>query len=125
MIQLIKDSTEGNQEAMDQLFHHVYDDLKRLSRKIRLNWRNEHTLNTTALVHEAYLKVHSSTDLSTHNKLHFYRICGRAMKYILQDHLKHKKTLKKGSGQQHLEISSEEVIGVGNETVEIMEDIFH
>ncbi len=125
VISLIKESAAGNRLAMNQLFDLVYDDLKQLSRKIRLNWRNEHTLNTTALVHEAYLKVQNTDALSAQNKLHFYRICGQAMKYILQDHLKQKSTQKKGSGQRHLEISNDEVVNLSDDTLDLMEDIFH
>ncbi len=125
VIQLIKNSSEGSREAMDQLFHQVYDDLKQISRKIRLNWRNEQTLNTTALVHEAYLKVQKSTDLTAENKLHFYRICGRAMKFILQDRLKHKNTLKNGNGEEHLEIELQEIVNLSDDTLEMMEDIFY
>jgi len=124
VIQLIQHSADGSKTHMDQLFRLVYEDLKKISRKIRLDWRNEHTLNTTALVHEAYLKVYNSADLSFLNKLHFYRVCGRAMKYILQDHLKHKNTLKKGSGQQHVEIGSDEVTNLSDDTLDMMEDIF-
>ena len=96
IVQLIERSSEGSRAATDQLFQLVYEDLKKLSRKLRFNWRNENTLNTTALVHEAYLKVCTNEELSTTNKLHFYRICGRAMKYILQDSLKLKNAAKRG-----------------------------
>lgn len=125
VIQLIKKSTDGDTLAMDALFELVYEDLKKLSRKIRLNWRNEQTLNTTALVHEAYLKVTHSTDLSSTNKLHFYRICGRAMKYILQDHLKQKKAFKRGGEFQKVDLNDHEVVNLSEETLEMMEDIFN
>ncbi|MEL6561030.1 MAG: ECF-type sigma factor [Bacteroidota bacterium] len=124
IIQLIKKTTEGDGIAMDKLFEFVYLDLKKLSRKIRLNWRNEQTLNTTALVHEAYLKVSQSTDLNSMNKLHFYRICGRAIKYILLDHLKHKSASKRGNGFQRVNIEDQEVVNLSEGTLEMMEDVF-
>ena len=64
IIDLIKDSAEGKKQSQGVLFECVYDDLRTLARKIRFDWRSEHTLNTTALVHEAYLKVCNSHELS-------------------------------------------------------------
>lgn len=96
LIQLIRESSTGDVRSKDELFLMVYEDLKKLAGQIRFNWRNEHTLNTTSLVHEAYLKVCNSNELTRLSKLHFYRICGQAMKYILSDHLKQKKAIKRG-----------------------------
>ncbi|MEL7147479.1 MAG: ECF-type sigma factor, partial [Bacteroidota bacterium] len=105
IIELIKSSTDGKKQSQDELFTYVYDDLRSLARKIRLDWRNENTLNTTALVHEAYLKVCRSEDLSHANKLHFYRICGRAMRFVLKDYLKHKSAVKRGGEARDISIS--------------------
>ncbi|MGB3469176.1 MAG: ECF-type sigma factor [Cyclobacteriaceae bacterium] len=96
ILQLIKESTAGNDQSQGELFHQVYDDLKRLAGQIRFDWRNEHTLNTTSLVHEAYLKVCNNSELTQLDKLHFYRICGQAMRFILNDYLKHKNAIKRG-----------------------------
>lgn len=124
VIQLIEKSSEGSRIATDQLFQLVYDDLRKLSRKLRLNWRNENTLNTTALVHEAYLKVCSSEELSATNKLHFYRICGRAMKYILQDSLKLKNAIKRGGEQEQVDLDHHDITNLSEDTLEVMEDVF-
>lgn len=125
IVQLIERSSEGSRAATDQLFKLVYDDLRTLSRKLRFNWRNENTLNTTALVHEAYLKVCTNESLSTTDKLHFYRICGRAMKYILQDSLKLKKAIKRGGEQEQVDLEHQDIANLSDDTLDVMEDIFN
>ena len=121
---LIKQSSEDNKEATDKLFDLVYTDLKNLARKIRFNWRNENTINTTALVHEAYLKVLNSSEINHTNKLHFYRVCGRAMRYILQDYTKRKNADKRGGNAIQVDISESNEIHISEEAVESLEEIF-
>ena len=119
LIELIKDSTEGNKQSSDELFTFVYEDLRSLARKIRFDWRNEHTLNTPALVHEAYLKVCQSSALTSANKLHFYRICGRAMRYILSDYIKHKSATKRGGQAEVIALNEQHMVQL-SETAEPM-----
>lgn len=121
---LIKESSEDKKEATDKLFNLVYDDLKNLARKVRFDWRNENTINTTALVHETYLKVLNSAEIEHKNKLHFYRICGRAMRYILQDYSKKKNAEKRGGNANLLDINGENEIQISSEAIESLEEIF-
>lgn len=123
IIELIKDSADGKKQSQDELFECVYEDLRNLARKIRFDWRNEHTLNTTALVHEAYLKVCNSNDLSLANKLHFYRVCGRAMRYVLSDYIKYKSTAKRGGQSEKLPLNEQFVIELSDASETMMTEL--
>lgn len=118
---MIKSSHEGDKRAMDDLFAIVYEDLKKLARKIRLDWKQEDTLNTTALVHEAYLKVYTNEELDHLDRLHFCRVCGRAMRYILQDSLKQKQSQKRGGNYQR--VDEGQLQQLSYETAEGIEEI--
>ena len=123
VLELIKETAQGKKESQDLLFEHVYEDLRKLARKIRFDWRNKDTLNTTALVHEAYLKVTSSTELSQLSKLHFYRICGRAMKFILNDYLKYKSAAKRGGSSEKLSFDDNYHLELSDSTTKLVEDL--
>jgi RNA polymerase sigma factor (TIGR02999 family) len=112
LISLIEESSFGNKEATDILFQTVYSDLKGLARKIRFNWRTAETLNTTALVHESYIKVLRSKELSVKSQLHFYHLCGQAMRYVLKDYLEKKNAVKRGSNQSLVSIDNAYDLGV-------------
>ena len=104
MLMLIEETAAGKKTAMDQLYRLIYEDLKRLAHKIRFNWRKSETLNTTALVHEAYLKVLSNNKLKPESKLHFYKLCGRAMRYVLHNNLEKKEAEKRGGSAEKIPI---------------------
>ncbi|QCK15621.1 ECF-type sigma factor [Mangrovivirga cuniculi] len=121
---LIQKSGADNKDATDKLFDLVYNDLKNLARKVRFSWRNENTINTTALVHEAYLKVLNSNEIEHKNKLHFYRICGRAMRYILQDYSKKKNAGKRGGQASKVDVEIHNQMQISDEAIENLEEIF-
>lgn len=95
IIDLIIKTSEGEEESIQTLFDILYDDLKGLAHRIKFDWRLAETLNTTALVHESYLKLLSSKRLTAHNKLHFYRLSGRAMRFVLHNYLEKRKAQKR------------------------------
>ncbi|MEM6526152.1 MAG: ECF-type sigma factor [Bacteroidota bacterium] len=97
VVELILKTSEGKEESMQALYNMLYDDLKKMAHRIKIDWRQAHTLNATALVHESYLKILSNERLTPLNKLHFYRLCGRAMRYVLQDYLEKKKADKRNA----------------------------
>ena len=84
--QLLSELTEGRHEAMSDLLPLVYAELKRLAR-IRLRGeREEHTLSSTALVHEAYLKLVRLDRMEWQGRAHFFAVASGAMRRILVDH---------------------------------------
>ncbi|WP_347260881.1 ECF-type sigma factor [Rudaea sp.] len=87
----------GDAEALRRLFARVYDELKRLAR-IQLAKAGGQTLNTTGLVHEAYLKLAQSGESSLHDREHFFSLAARAMRQIVVDRARAQLADKRGGG---------------------------
>jgi len=99
---LLSEAAEGNIEAEQQLMSLVYDQLYVLAKKNRRSWNNAETLNTTALVHEAYIKLVQKKDKNWENRAHFFALASKAMRCILVDHARRHKAGKRGSGKEKL-----------------------
>jgi RNA polymerase sigma factor (TIGR02999 family) len=80
---LLDEMASGDGQAVDQLFTILYDEMKELAGRHRRRWRGNHTLNTTVLVHEAYLKLVGQTRIEVENQAHFRALGARAMRQIL------------------------------------------
>lgn len=87
----------GDREALDRFFSALYDELRRLAAVVRRDRAGE-TLNTTALVHEAYLKLVASAELSWQDRLHLFRVAARAMRQVLADAAERRVAAKRGGG---------------------------
>lgn len=85
----------GEPDAFDHLFARVYGELRRLARMVRQG-RDGGTLNTTALVHEAYIKLIPSQDLAWEDRVHFLRVAARAMRQVLVQAARHRSRQKRG-----------------------------
>ena len=94
---LLREASAGNLAAFDQLYTLVYDELRRMARSVR-NQRVS-TINTTALVHEAYIKLAGGRIPEWKNRLHFFRIAARAMRQVLITAVEKRMTAKRGGGQ--------------------------
>ncbi len=90
--------SDGSAEALERLTPLLYDRLHEMARRHMRAERANHTLNTTALVHEAYLKLVDQTRLSWQNELHFYAIASRVMRNILIDYARLHRAQKRGGG---------------------------
>ena len=110
--QLLKQSSGGNREALDQLMPLVYDHLHRLALSCLRSERHEHTLRATALVHEAYLKLIGS-DIAWENRAHFYGVASRVLRHVLVDYAKASKRQKRGGGAQKVALDEAVMIGPG------------
>ena len=95
--QLLLDASSGKQEAVDALFPIVYSELRRLSASYLRKERPGHTLQSTALVHEAYLRL-IDQKVSWQSRAHFMGIAAQSMRRILLDHAKHKAAALKLTG---------------------------
>src|ERR1700736_7046598 len=84
--QILKDWSDGDTTAPEKLMPLVYEELRRLARNYLARERADHTLQATALVHEAYLRLADKTRLSWKDRAHFYGIAARLMRRILADH---------------------------------------
>ena len=96
--QLLKKVQDGNREALDKLLPMVYDELRRVASHQLANERPDHTLQPTALVHEAYLRLINQHSVDWQNRLHFFSIAAEMMRRILVTYAIAKKTEKRGSG---------------------------
>ena len=95
---------EGNPGAMDELFGLVYAELKALAKGQRARWAGDYTLNTTALVHEAYLKLVDQTRATFEDRAHFLAVATRAMRHILVNYAERQRAAKRGGGLTHVEL---------------------
>jgi RNA polymerase sigma factor (TIGR02999 family) len=94
---LLEAARQGDDDAFDTLYKEVYDELRRLARVIRRG-RAGATLNTTALVHEAYLRLVPARNLAWENRLHFFRVAARAMRHALVQAARRQMADKRGGG---------------------------
>lgn len=95
---------QGDRGALDALFPLVYDELRRLARRQRRAWHGDSTLNTTALVHEAYLKVADQARLPAESRAHFFAVAAKAMRHILCNYARDRSRTKRGGGAVHLRL---------------------
>jgi len=94
--QILQEWSEGKQEAFDQLIPFVYEELRRQAARYLRRERINHTLQATAIVHEAYLKLIDQTDVKWESRTHFFAIAAQAMRRILVDHARTKHREKRG-----------------------------
>jgi RNA polymerase sigma factor (TIGR02999 family) len=92
---------KGNREALNELLPLVYDELRAIARRKLRYERDGHTLNTTALVHEAYLKLVQLDRMQWQSRAHFLAIAAQAMRNILVNHALRRKRVKRGGGAPH------------------------
>lgn len=93
---LLKQVEKGRPEASNELFSHVYEELKVVAHS-QLRSMNQHqTINTTALVHEAYLKLFDQDQLNIENRVHFFALSAKVMRQILVDYYRKQSAEKRG-----------------------------
>ncbi len=93
---------EGDPHAAERLMPLVYEHLRGLAQEYMRRERGGHTLQSTALVHEAYLRLVDAKTVSWQGRAHFYSLAARAMRRILVDHARHRITLRRGGRQQRV-----------------------
>ena len=94
--ELLADLQAGDGEAAEPLFEAVYDELRRLARGKREQWKGDPSLQTTALVHEAYVKLVGDKERSWENRSHFFAVAARAIRQILVNKARRKRAQKRG-----------------------------
>ena len=118
---LLEQARAGEAEVLDALLPLIYDELRRLAHAQRHRLRPHETLNTTALVHEAYLKLAGNEGLSWQNRIHFFRVAARAMRDIVVDYARRQQAAKRGGSTPDRSLSdlpplpdvqAEEVLGL-------------
>ena len=107
--QLLINWRNGDTAALDQLMPIVYEELRRLARGFMGKERNNHTLQTSALINEAYLKLVDQDETNWQNRAHFFAVAAQIMRHILVDHARSYGYEKRGAGAQHVGLDDAKV----------------
>lgn len=102
--EILEEWREGNTRASERLFPLVYEELRRQARRHLSRERADHTLQPTALVHEAYMRMVDQTSPQIENRAHFFGFASRVMRQILVDHAREHKAEKRGGAAQRLSL---------------------
>jgi RNA polymerase sigma-70 factor, ECF subfamily len=101
---LLKELSNGNQEALAELIPVVYDELRRLAAYYMRRERSDHTLQATALVHEAYLRLVDQRHVDWKNRNHFFGVAAQLMRRVLLMHAREHRAGKRGGGAQQISL---------------------
>jgi RNA polymerase sigma factor (TIGR02999 family) len=107
---LLLDIPEGGRQAIDQLLPLVYDELRQIAHRLLLRENSGHTLTTTALVHESYLRLVDQRRVAWADRAHFFAVAAVAMRRILVDYARRQRASKRGAGNQPLPLDDAVVV---------------
>ncbi len=117
--QLLVDWRNGNNDALNQLMPLVYDELRGLAKRYMRREDASHTLQTNALVNEAYLRLVNQQGVDWQNRAHFFAIAAQVMRHLLVDHARSKQYAKRGGGA--VQVTLDEGLAVSDgDTVELL-----
>ena len=102
--ELLQSWRQGDRSAIEKLLPLVYDELHRLAQRYMADERPEHTLQTTELVNEAYLRLVDSAHTTWENRTHFFGVCAQVMRHILVDWARSRQALKRGGDARALDL---------------------
>ena len=105
LTQVLQDVGEGRAKASDQLLPMVYEELLIIARQRLRDERAHHTLNATALVHEAYMRLVGDDTAAWENRAHFFGAAARAMRQVLIDYARRRGRAKRGGDQRRIPLS--------------------
>jgi RNA polymerase sigma factor (TIGR02999 family) len=112
--QLLASWRDGDSDAFDRLLPLVYDELHRSAAAYLRRERSDHTLQATALVHEAYLRLANVEELDAHDRFHFYAVAARAMRRILVDHARSQQREKRVGAHRRLPLEEAACVPQGH-----------
>ncbi len=118
LTRILSDLRMGRTGAQAELFAVVYSELRRLAASQMSGERADHTLQPTALVHEAFFRLFGPNQPPFENRGHFFRAASEAMRRILVDHARHRLAVKRGGGRRRIELED-----VGDQTNDRTEDV--
>jgi RNA polymerase sigma factor (TIGR02999 family) len=118
--QLLQSWSQGDQSAMEQLMPLVFDELHRVARRYMSGERPGHTLQTTALVNETYLRLVNSDGANWEGRTHFFGVCAQMMRRILVDWTRSRQALKRGGEARVLDLDSEALAAVNQPGMDLV-----
>lgn len=101
---------EGEPGAMDELFESVYPKLREIAKRRRRGWRGNETIDTTALIHEAYLKIAARPEAEYESRGHFFAVAATAMRQILINYAEKKNAAKRGGGAEPVTLKDGDIV---------------
>jgi RNA polymerase sigma factor (TIGR02999 family) len=108
---LLRDWTGGDRSALDRLLPVVYEELRRTAAAYMHRERAGHTLQATALINEAYLRVIDINRIEWRDRTHFFALCAQMMRRVLVDHARSRIYLKRGRGVRPVTLDESMVVG--------------
>src|SRR5205085_621696 len=118
--QLLQQWGSGRQEALDRLLPEIYAELRKLAASYLRRERRDHTLQPTALVHEAFVKLVDQRAVRWQNRAHFFGIAAQAMRRILVDHARSRHRDKRGGNEENLPLEAVEFAVSDNKNVDLV-----
>lgn len=103
---LLHELSAGDPAAYNRVFDQVYDHLRAMAHQLRWQRQQYETLNTTALVHEAYLRLSGKEEIDWESRSHFYGVAGKAMRFLLSNHARHHLAEKRGGDHSPVPINT-------------------
>lgn len=104
--ELLINYREGDEKLLPELFNQVYGELRKIAAREKRRFVNADTINTSALVNEAYLKLFNMDNLALENRAHFFAISAMAMRQILINYVEQKNALKRGGDQLRVTLAT-------------------
>lgn len=86
----------GDRASLDELFPYIYDELSEVAHRLRQRWHRDYTLNTTALIHEGYLKLVGQRRIRAESRAHLLALAGKAMRHILLNYARDRRVQRRG-----------------------------
>ena len=117
--QLLARLETGDRSAADRLTPLVYDELRRLAQHCLQQETPGHTLQATALVHEAYLRLAGQRDAAWQNQAHFFAVAATMIRRILVDHARARAAAKRGGGAHRLTLQESAVLDAGADPIDL------
>ncbi len=107
---LLDNVRAGKPDASRALYECAYTELRRLARSHRRRWSGNDTLNTTAILHEAFIKLASGATPVFENRLHFFATASMAMRQVLVNYAEHRRAIKSGGGIVHVQLEDDALV---------------
>jgi RNA polymerase sigma factor (TIGR02999 family) len=124
---MLRRAQEGNQEVVGEIFDAVYEELHRMAQGQRLRWDGNYTVNTTVLVHEAYLKLVDQKRVRWEDRSHFFAVAAKAMRHILVNYAERGRAARRGGGVEPVPLEEGVLMdeGVAEEVLALNEALDH
>lgn len=117
---LLREWSAGDRGALERLMPLVYEELRKLAASYLKSERGNHTLQATALVHEAYLRLVDQRSVSWASRAHFYGIAAQMMRRVLVDHARKRQAAKRSPGTVFLDLGEEAAASAPEQTAELL-----